>query len=93
MNEFVTWAALLAFGSLSTIVYTLTEFTKELPFVNRIKTKYYSYLIALVLILISTAVTGLFQTVDLTLYAISAVFVSLSANGLSDFNWKEEKEK
>lgn len=86
MNEFITWDVLMTYASFVTIVYMVVEFTKDLKFIKKIKTKYWSFLIAFILLTIVNAVTGTFKLVDLVLYALSSMTISLVANGLSNFN-------
>lgn len=93
MNEFITWETLAIFASLVTVVFGITEFIKEIPYIKLLKTKYLSWIIAFVLITVSNIVLKTFVPVDIFLYAISAIFVSTSANGLSDFNNPVDKTK
>ena len=88
LENFVTWELLANYGTLVSIVFTIVEFTKELPFIDMIKTKYYSTVIAFILILSTQLYLGTFEYWDILLYSISSIFISLSANGLSDFNKK-----
>lgn len=89
MDTFVTWDMFAVFGTLSSMVYMVTEFTKETKLVRWIPTKYYSWFIAFGLICISSGIVGTFRPIDIVLYAISAIAVSLSSNGLFDFNNKK----
>lgn len=91
MENFITWEILTTYATFVTIVFMVVEFTKELKFINKIKTKYWSFIIAFVLLTITNAVTGTFRLVDLVLYALSGISISLGANGLSNFNKKEGK--
>lgn len=91
MENFITWEILNTYATFVTIVFMVVEFTKELKFINKIKTKYWSFIIAFVLLTITNAVTGTFRLVDLVLYALSGISISLGANGLSNFNKKEGK--
>ena len=86
LEDFVTWELLANYGTLISIVFTIVEFTKELPFIDMIKTKYYSAVIAFILILSTQLYLGTFEYWDILLYTLSSIFISLSANGLSDFN-------
>ena len=86
MNEFLTWEVLLTFTGLVTTTYMVTEFTKEIPLINKMPTKYWSYIIALILLLATNLVTGSFKYADIILYLLNAIPVSLSANGLNNFN-------
>ena len=92
MNEFLTWEVLLTFTGLVTTTYMVTEFTKEIPLINKIPTKYWSYIIALILLFTTNLVTGSFKYADITLYLLNAIPVSLSANGLNNFNDGKKKE-
>ena len=42
MNEFLTWEVLLTFTGLVTTTYMVTEFTKEIPVIKKLPTKYWS---------------------------------------------------
>ena len=91
MDNFITWEILNTYATFVTIVFMVVEFTKELKFINKIKTKYWSFIIAFILLTVTNAVTGTFRLVDLVLYALSGISISLGANGLSNFNKKEGK--
>jgi len=91
MDNFVSWEALAIFGSLVTINFAIVEFIKEMPYVRDLKTKYLSWIVAFVLITVTNIVLKTFVGTDIILYAISAIFISTSGNGLSDFNNKVDK--
>jgi hypothetical protein len=93
LENFVTWETLAVFGSLVTVSFVIVEFIKDLPLVKKIKTKYLSWFVALGLMVITNIVLGTFVAVDLVLYAISAILISMSANGLSDFNNPVDKSR
>ena len=86
LDGFITWEMLAVFTTLSAIVYMFVEFTKEIKIVSKIKTKYYSALVAFALITLTQLHGGTFQLWDVVLYVLSAMVISLSANGLHDFN-------
>lgn len=92
MDEFLTWEVLLTFTGLVTTTYMVTEFTKEIPLINKIPTKHWSYLIALILLVSVNLVSGTFRYEDILLYLLNGIPVSLSANGLNNFNKKKEKD-
>lgn len=91
MDNFLTWEVLLTFSGLVGAVYMVVEFTKEIKFINKIPTKYWSFFIALFLLIITNIVTGTFECKDFILYFLNAIVVSLSSNGLNDFNKKESE--
>ena len=93
MNEFLTWEVLLTFTGLVTTTYMVTEFTKEIPLIKKLPTKYWSYIIALILLFAVNLVTGSFKYEDIVLYLLNAIPVSLSANGLNNFNNGKKKEE
>jgi len=86
IEAFVTWQMLATFGTLITITFAIVEVIKELPFLKDMKTKHLAIITAFILIALTNFVIGTFVIIDLVLYAISAIFVSMSANGLSDYN-------
>jgi hypothetical protein len=90
MDNFITWDVLKTYASFVTIVFMVVEFTKDLKFIKKIETKYWSFIVAFILLTITNAVLGTFRFVDIILYALSSMSISLGANGLSNFNKKKE---
>lgn len=90
MDSFLTWEVLLTFSGLVGAVYMVVEFTKEIPLVKKIPTKYWSWIIALILLIVTNLVLGSFNYKDIALYILNAIVISLSSNGLSDFNKDKE---
>jgi hypothetical protein len=91
MENFMTWETLKTYATFVATVYMVVEFTKALPFIKKIPTRYWSFLISLGLLITVNAVMNEFKWVDIVLYALSAISISLGSNGLSDFN-KKSKE-
>ena len=85
MNDFITWAILGTYATFVTIVFMVVEVTKELPYIVKIRTKYYSAIVAFLLTLAVVLHDGTFTYWDIVLYALTSLSVSLGANGLSDF--------
>ena len=92
MENFLTWEVLETYASFVSIVYMVVEFTKEIKFIKKIPTKIWSFLVAFLLLIILNLVIKNFKLVDLVLYALTAISISLGSNGLSDFNKKQNKE-
>lgn len=92
MDTFLTWEVLLTFSGLVGAVYMVVEFTKEIKFINKIPTKYWSFFIAAFLIMMTNVVTESFNYKDIVLYLLNSIVVSLSSNGLNDFNKCKSKE-
>ena len=90
MEQFITWEMLNTYTSFVAIVYMVVEFTKGLPLIKKIPTKYWSFIITFILLTIVNLVIGSFKGVDIVLYILSAVSISLGANGLSNFNKNKE---
>lgn len=93
MEQFISWDILTTYATFVTIVFMVVEFVKELKICKKIKTKYLSFIIAFLLLTITNVVMNKFVFVDLILYALSAISISLGANGLSNFNNKKEVDK
>ena len=92
MENFLTWEVLETYTSFVATVYMVVEFTKEIKFIKKIPTRIWSFLVAFLLLIILNLVIKNFKLVDLVLYALTAISISLGSNGLSDFNKKLNKE-
>lgn len=92
MEEFLTWEVLTTYTSFVSIVFMIVEFTKELKFIKKIPTKYWSFLISFALLVLTNIVMGSFRYVDIVLYILTSISISLGSNGLSNFNEENEKK-
>lgn len=93
MNNFITWSMLFEWATFVSIVLMLTQFTKDIKFIKKIPTKYWSFLIAFILMIISNLEAGSFRLVDITLYIISSALASMNANGIYDFSIKKKESE
>lgn len=91
MDNFITWDILLSYTTFVGIAFTVVEFTKELPLINKIKTKYWSFIVCLALLIATNLAVETFVVKDILLYVLSSITISLSANGLSNFNKKGDE--
>ncbi len=91
MEQFITWDNLNTYATFVTMVFMVVEFTKELKWVKKINTKYWSFIVAFISLNVVNMVSGNFRFIDMFLYALSSMSISLGANGLSNFNKKESK--
>ena len=90
MDNFITWEVLLSYSTFTAMVYTVVEFTKELPIIKKIATRYWSFIVALILLVATNIAVGTFVVKEILLYILSSITISLSANGLNNFNKKSE---
>lgn len=86
MDNFLSWDTLTTYASFVTIVFMVVEFTKGLKYIKKIPTKYWSFFIAFILLTITNVVMGTFRVVDIVIYLLTAISISLGSNGLSNFN-------
>lgn len=93
MESFLTWDVLTTYTSFVSIVFMVVEFIKELKFIKKVPTKYLSFFIAFVLLLITNLVMSTFKFEDIIIYLLTAISISLGSNGLSNFNKKKEVDK
>lgn len=87
-NQFITWAMFLDFATFTTLVFVFVNFTKELPLISKIPTKYWSAIVAFALMLVVNLHNATFTGWDVFLYVFNAILISLTANGVADFNKK-----
>ena len=80
-GQFLTWEMLGTYSGTLGTVLILTQLTKELPWISRIPTQLYSYLIALVIMIVTAVFGGRTAASDVVLLFFNAAVVALSANG------------
>lgn len=90
MEQFITWEVLTTYASFVSIVFMAVEFTKDLPLIKKVPTKYWSFIVCFLLILATNLVLDTFKARDILLYVLSSMSISLGANGLSNFGKKEK---
>ena len=88
MDNFLTWDVLTTYASFVAMVFTVVEFTKELAIVKKIPTKYWSFFISVILMIVTNVAMGTYKSVDIVLYLLQSITISLGSNGLSNFNKK-----
>ena len=93
MNDFLTWEILKTYASFVTIVFMVVEFTKEIKIINKIPTRYWSFIVSLILLIAVNLVSNTFKPIDIILYVLSSMAISLGSNGLSNFNEKKGSDK
>ncbi len=81
MNEFFSWATLGTYAGAVLATTLITQLIKGIGFIDRIPTRIVAYVIALIVLLITNAVTGTLDLATAGLSVVNAVIVSLAANG------------
>ena len=84
MDNFITYEYLATFAGLTTSTFIIVNFLKELKFVKKIPTQYFSAIIALILSLVTSIVTGVFEFNNIPLIIINSILISCSSNGVND---------
>lgn len=95
MENFLSWDILLTFSGCVAGTVFLTEWLKR--FFSKVPTQLTSFIIAALILIVGHFATGTFAWIEVPLYLVNAVAVSLSANGGFDilnnaFNKKKEPE-
>ena len=81
-ERFFTWGDLATYGGAVMAVLIITEFTKDLPFIRRIPTRLWAYLVALVLLVLAAVFTAdELKAEDILLCLINGVIVAMAAVG------------
>lgn len=84
MNEFFTWGLLASYSGAILAVTLITQFIKGIGFIDRIPTRFVSYIIAVVVLILAQAFTGALNWSSAALTLVNGVLVSLAANGTYD---------
>ena len=81
MNEFLTWSSMATFAGAATVTGIVVQFTKELPGISKIKTQYWSYIVACVCLFLSFFFTNTLTLDSAALIFLNVIPVSLASNG------------
>jgi hypothetical protein len=92
-NQFVSWDMLANYGMFVGIVFMVVQVIKELCFFKDIPTRAVSIGVAFVLLVLVNVQAGTFAWFNIVLYALSAIVVSLTANGVADGTIKPKEKK
>ena len=97
INNFVTWDYISSYVGTIVVTMLIVQFLKELPYIKVIPTKYFTFLVALLTIVICGLQAGTLSLSNLFLMFINAILVTLTATGGYDFaikkvSVKEEQE-
>lgn len=79
--NFVSWSNLATYGGCLAMVLAITQFTKSLPFLKKIPTQLWSFLLALLVLIPAYYFSSSLTVSNLFLILFDAVIVSLAANG------------
>jgi len=92
LNQFITWSMLSNYGMFVGIVFMIVQVIKELPKLVNIPTRIISILVSFILQILINIQGSTFKAFDIALYLISAVVISLTANGVHDATIKIKTE-
>ena len=81
MGEFFTWQMLMTYGGAVTATSLVTQALKGVGFIDKLPTRAFAYIVALVLLIAAAAFTGRLTLSCAALCVIDAAMVSLAANG------------
>ena len=87
MNEFVTWAALGTYAGCAMMVALITQFVKQLKFMENVNSQLISYVVAVLLLLGSLCFSHSGEVVNpetVILCFVNAIIVALGSNGIYD---------
>lgn len=93
LNQFATWGMLANYGMFVGIVFMIVQVIKELPKLINIPTRLISIAVAFILQILINIQSGNFKMFDIVLYLISAIIISLTANGVADATIKMKTEE
>ena len=89
MDKFITWDMLTVYTTYVMVVYLIVKFTKDIPGIKKIPTKYYVWIVSFVGLIIINLHNATFTLWDILLYAVSSILIAMNGNGISDLNKKK----
>jgi hypothetical protein len=87
MNEFVTWTSLGTYAGAVMMVTLITQFIKQLKFMENVNSQLISYVVAVLLLLGSLCFSHSGEVVNpetVILCFVNAITVALGSNGIYD---------
>ena len=87
MNEFVTWTTLGTYAGCAMMVTLITQFIKQLKFMENVNSQLISYVVAALLLLGSLCFSHSGEAVNpetVILCFVNAITVALGSNGIYD---------
>lgn len=98
MDTFLTWQYVATFSGIVFCTSMVVEFFKEIPIIKNIPTRYFTTMVACLLITLSSIFTGTFSVNNILLILLNSILITYTAVGGHDFHYKkvnviEDKEK
>ena len=84
-TDFLTIDYISTFMGTVAVTMLVVQFLKDLPGIKKIPTKYFTFIVAFLNILICSFITGNFAVSNLYLMLINAMLVTFTATGGYDF--------
>ena len=84
-TDFLTIDYISTFMGTVAVTMLVVQFLKDLPGIKKIPTRYFTFVIAFLNILICSALTGNFAVSNLYLMLINAILVTFTSTGGYDF--------
>ena len=81
MNDFLNWDILATYTGALTMVGFLTQLTKNIPFIKKIPTQIWSYILSLIIIFPATIFSSGLTLSSAVLIFFNSAIVSLASNG------------
>lgn len=88
-TDFLTLEYITSFSGCVIITMLMVQLLKELPRIKNIPTKYFTFLIAFINILMPNIITGVFKIQDIYLIFINSMLITFTCTGGFDFATKK----
>lgn len=83
-QDFFTWSTLLTYAGAVLMTTLVTQLLKGVGFIDKIPTRLFAYIVALILLIAATYFTGGLTVEAAALCAVNAAVVALAASGAFD---------
>lgn len=87
-NDFLDIKYLSTFTGTVVVTMLMVQFLKELPYIKKVPTRYFTFCVAFLNILICSLFTNTFSIANLYLMFINAMLVCFTSTGGYDFSFK-----
>lgn len=93
LDNFVTWDFISGYVGTVIVTMLIVQFLKEFPFIKKMPTRYFTFIIAFLNIVATNIATKSFSISNLYLMIINAILITFTSTGTFDFTFNSVKVK
>jgi hypothetical protein len=93
MDNFMNWEYISTFTGIVFCTQMVVEYLKEIKYIKSIPTKYFTSIVAFILLLGANIFTGVFEISNIPLLLLNSILITFTATGGKDFSYRKVTSK